>query len=88
MPPLFLEAFNTLAPAVEVFVFVITPSDQFFFDLGSERQEQKRALELEEDPSAWLGGPETGSPLLRALGKSGREFHGILENFDYQEPLW
>lgn len=85
MPIRFLEAFSALARTRDIFIFLLTPSDQFFFDLGSDKQRHKAALDSGNAPE--LPGDEAGSPLLRALGKSGREFHGILENFDYHEPF-
>ncbi len=85
MPPRFLDAFSALARTLDIYLFLMTPSDQFFYDLGSTQQMQKAALS-EKGDSLFLD-EETGSPLLRALGRSGREFHGILENFEYDEPF-
>ncbi|MCG8633762.1 MAG: exodeoxyribonuclease V subunit gamma [Desulfobacterales bacterium] len=97
MPPRFLEAFAALGRTSEIFLFLLTPSNQFFFDLKSKRQVEKQALadhdSTGDDPSGeefsplFTGSEDEANPLLAALGRSGREFHGILENFDYHEPF-
>ncbi len=101
MPPRFLDAFAVLGRTSEVYLFLLTPSSQFFFDVKSRRQIEKMALTAEStsegepfgDPDGELfndiftGAEEDANPLMAALGRSGREFHGILENFDYHEPF-
>lgn len=83
MPPKFLEAFAALADDLDVYLFMLSPTDQFFFDLGSVKQARKEAAAGRTD----LLPESEGNPLLRALGRSGREFSGLLENFHYHEPL-
>ncbi|MCG8614663.1 MAG: exodeoxyribonuclease V subunit gamma, partial [Desulfobacterales bacterium] len=97
MPPGFLEAFDILGRTVDVYFFLLTPSNQFFFDQRSKRQVDRMALEedngagehLDMTPGLFddLFAGQGGNPLLAALGRTGREFHGILENFDYHEPF-
>ena len=84
MPPRFLEAFEIMARQMEIYLFLLTPSAHFFFDLKSKRQQERIALQEPLNESFDL---DVGNPLLSALGRSGREFHGILENFDYHEPM-
>jgi exodeoxyribonuclease V gamma subunit len=81
MPPRFLELFGALARTMEIYLFLLTPSDQFFFDIRSLRQMEK--MGLDPDPDYY----EIANPLLASLGQSGRQFHGSLEAFDYHEPL-
>ncbi|WP_035237625.1 exodeoxyribonuclease V subunit gamma [Desulfobacter vibrioformis] len=83
MPPVFLNLFNLLSRHMDIFLFLLTPTYQFFFDLPSARQQERAALK-DEAVSAL---PEEGNPLLGALGQSSRETQGILENFDYDEPM-
>ncbi|RLB88121.1 MAG: exodeoxyribonuclease V subunit gamma, partial [Deltaproteobacteria bacterium] len=102
MPPRFLELFGALARTMDIYLFLLTPSDQFFFDIKSLRQMEKMGLaqagENQTEPNqiksdqTGLPDPDAGyyeiaNPLLAALGRSGREFHGSLEAFDYHEPL-
>lgn len=107
MPPQFLELFGALSRTMDIYLFLLTPSDQFFFDITSPRQMEKMDLAqaeqnqiepdqtgtsqnqpeqtglLDPDPDYY----EIANPLLASLGRSGREFHGSLEAFDYHEPL-
>jgi exodeoxyribonuclease V gamma subunit len=83
LPPFFLELFNALGRQIDVFLFLLTPTWQFFFDLPSPRQQEKQALENKTVSEL----PEEGNPLLGALGQGSREIQGLLENFDYDEPM-
>lgn len=83
MPPFFLDFFNMLGRNIDVFLFLLTPTHHFFFDLPSPRQQEKDALKNKAVSEL----PEEGNPLLGALGQGSREIQGLLENFDYDEPL-
>ena len=86
MPPRFLDLFGALAQTMDIFLFLLTPSDQFFFDIKSRRELEKMDLDhtTPPDPESYY---EIANPLLASLGRSGRDFHGSLERFDYHEPL-
>ena len=83
MPPFFLNLFNLLGRDMDVFLFLLTPTRHFFFDLPSARQQEKAALK----DKAISELPEEGNPLLGALGQGSREIQGLLESFDYDEPM-
>jgi len=83
IPPFFLELFNVLGQNIDVFLFLLTPTYQFFFDLPSPQQQEKAALKNQAVSEL----PEEGNPLLGALGQGSREIQGLLENFDYDEPM-
>jgi len=92
MPPLFLELFGVLANFLDIYLFLLTPSNQFFFDIKSQRQMEKmdldQAVQNQMTPSQDPGGYyEMTNPLLASLGGSGQQFHASLEAFDYHEPL-
>ena len=107
MPPRFLELFGVLSRTMDIYLFLLTPSDQFFFDITSLRQMEKMGLAQAEQNQIELDQPgpsqnqpdqtglldldpdyyEIANPLLASLGRSGRDFHGSLEAFDYHEPL-
>ncbi len=87
LPPLFLSVFSALD--TEVFLFLLTPSDQYFFDMVSPGQMDRislkkgngAAMDTEEDH--W----EIGHPLLTSLGRSSRQFQAFLETEAYLEPF-
>jgi exodeoxyribonuclease V gamma subunit len=91
MPPLFLELFGVLARSLDIYLFLLTPSNQFFFDIKSRRQMEKmdlnQAVQDQIKPLDPGGYYEMTNPLLASLGGSGRQFHSSLEAFDYHEPL-
>jgi len=87
MPPRFLEFFGALARTMDVYLFLLTPSNQFFFDMRSRRQMEKMALDNAGSLDMETACYEVANPLLASLGQSGSVFHESLENFDYHEPL-
>ena len=87
LPAIFLQVFEKMSEIMDINLFVLTPSDQFFFDIKSERQIGKIALRQETsiDPGSLYY--EMTNPLLSSLGTSGKGFHSCLESFNYNEPL-
>ncbi len=84
VPPSFTALFSALD--TEVFLFLLTPSNQFFFDIASPRQMERLALETHRtDPAD--SHYEITNPLLASLGRSGRQFHAGLEALPYLEPF-
>lgn len=87
VPPSFMAFFSALD--TELFMFLLTPSNQFFFDIASPRHMDRLALENRTgsgpDPAEnhW----EILNPLLASMGRSGRQFHGLLEEGVYVEPF-
>ena len=87
LPGLFLQVFEKISQLMDINLFLLVPSDQFFFDIKSARQIGRMSLKEEApiDP-----GPlyyEMGNPLLSSLGTSGKVFLGALEAFNYHEPF-
>ena len=64
MPPRFLELFGALSRTMDIYLFLLTPSDQFFFDITSLRQMEKMGLAQAEqnqtDPDQ--PGPDQNQP--------------------------
>ncbi|MCP4022565.1 MAG: exodeoxyribonuclease V subunit gamma, partial [Desulfobacteraceae bacterium] len=87
LPKSFLSVFDAISNHLDIHFFILTPSDQYFFDLKSPQQMGKLALEK--------GGGENldplyevlSNPLLSCFGKAGIQFHSLLENLDYHEPV-
>lgn len=80
MPPLFMALFSKIASVMELNLFLLSPSREFF---GYIRSEKEQARLPAHDSGGYL---ELGNPLLAAMGKPSREFHLFIENFDYHEP--
>jgi exodeoxyribonuclease V gamma subunit len=87
VPPSFTALFSALD--TEVFLFLLTPSNQFFFDIASPRHMERLALETHaeqrRDPAD--SHYEITNPLLASLGRSGSQFHAGLEALPYLEPF-
>jgi len=73
---------------MDVNLFLLTPSNQFFFDIKSEKQIEKISLnqEIASKDSQQLY-YETTNPLLSSLGTAGKNFQSLLESFNYHEPF-
>ncbi len=88
LPPLFLAAFNALAREVELHLFVLSPSREYWGQIRSLREQIRGRLrggESTTEDSAAMHFDE-GHPLLASLGRVGRDFQEILEDgVDYQE---
>ncbi len=69
-PPSFLNFFNQLNSLVELNMFLLMPSREFFAYAGNSAEQQI----------------DVGNPILASLGKSGRDLQLLLEEFDYHEP--
>ncbi|WP_022663820.1 exodeoxyribonuclease V subunit gamma [Desulfospira joergensenii] len=84
LPVSFLSLLSKAALHMEIYLFLLTPSSQFFFDIPTPRQAGRRILE-EDDPDPVYA--DAGNPLLASLGRTGRDFHACLEELDYHEPF-
>ena len=87
LPELFLQVFEKMSEIMDINLFLLTPSNQFFFDIKSERQIGRLALKGEAgiDPEHLYY--EMTNPLLSSLGTAGKGFHSCLEAFNYHEPF-
>ncbi len=88
LPPLYLETIVALARRVEVHLFLLSPSRQYWAWIRSQR-EIIRAVRKQEEAGAELEEKlhlALGNPLLASLGRLGREFQETLEGaVDYAE---
>ncbi|MBU4153976.1 MAG: exodeoxyribonuclease V subunit gamma, partial [Proteobacteria bacterium] len=87
LPPSQLQCFALLAEQIDVHLFLLAPSVQFWTDLAGRREMvgaeiRHAALDLENDLHL-----EEGCPLLMGLGTLGQEFQGVLQLFDAQPGL-
>ena len=81
LPPAQLEVFARLAERLDVHLFLLNPCRQFWAEIRSEREIARRVKD--RDPrELYL---ETGNSLLAACGKQGRDFLGLLLDYDPHE---
>lgn len=66
MPQLYWEVFAGLAEWVELHVFVLAPSREYWGDIDRKREQLRMALEHPETATLY----ETGHPLLASLGRA------------------
>ena len=77
LPPLFVEGLVALSKRVAMHLFVLSPSQEYWGHIRSEREQiRKRGATVEEEDLHF----EVGHPLLASLGRVGREFQEILES--------
>jgi exodeoxyribonuclease V gamma subunit len=81
LPPFHVDVFAATGQFIDVHLFVMNPSREFWADIVSEkeqakrRQRERRQLQLAFPANPYF---ETGHPLLASLGKRGRDFSAIL----------
>jgi exodeoxyribonuclease V gamma subunit len=81
LPPAQLEVFARLAERLDVHLFLLNPCRQFWAEIRSEREIARRVKD--RDPrELYL---ETGNSLLAACGKQGRDFLGLLLDYNPHE---
>jgi exodeoxyribonuclease V gamma subunit len=80
LPPLYLQVFAALARTIDVHLFLLSPSREYWADIRSKREiiRELAALDVSEEEAQVLGLRE-GNPLLASLGRLGGEFQWILE---------
>jgi len=83
-PDVFLKVFEKMSEIIDINLFLLSPSNQFFFDIKSEREIGKIAIEKAIDPNRLYY--EVTNPLLSSLGTAGKSFHARIEAYDYNEP--
>lgn len=79
VPPLYLQALHSLARFMELHVYALNPSSEFWFDLVDPRQ-------LDRLEAAGQGeGREVGNVLLGSWGKQAQSALGLLTGIDESE---
>jgi exodeoxyribonuclease V gamma subunit len=84
LPEIFLQVFDKISEVMDINLFLLTPSNQFFFDIKSARQIGRMAVNRETLTGLYY---EMTNPLLSSLGTSGKGFYSCLEAFHYHEPF-
>src|SRR5215468_3636382 len=96
LPPLYVQIFAALAERIELHLYVLSPSREYWGAIRS-RRDTIRALTRRGGDRFPTGEPATngaagielaaeGHPLLASLGRVGRDFQHVLESLaDYQD---
>jgi len=88
LPPLYVELLSALAQHVELHLFLLSPSREYWGEIRSRREALREVLRLGGalTPSDEHLGQIEGNPLLASLGRVGRDFQQVLESrVDYQD---
>lgn len=75
LPPTYVALLAALANRIEVHLFALSPSREYWGDIASGRDRRRARPGASPDATASLDAP----PLLASLGRVGRDFHVILE---------
>ncbi|MCF6249173.1 MAG: exodeoxyribonuclease V subunit gamma, partial [Desulfobacula sp.] len=86
LPPVFLQVIEKISTIIDVHLFLLVPSNLFFFDMKSKRQELLAAISNQAQDEFNFFSNEMTNPLLTSLGTSGQRFLTQIENYDYLEP--
>lgn len=81
LPPFHLEVFAAVSGFMDVHLFLLSPSREYWTDILSEKEQARR--QQRQRAQMQLAFPvnpyfETGHPLLASLGTLGRDFSGML----------
>ena len=81
LPAFHIDVFAAVGQFIDVHLFLMNPSQEFWADIVSEKQQAKRRQrERRQMQLAFPANPyfETGHPLLASLGRRGRDFSALL----------
>jgi exodeoxyribonuclease V gamma subunit len=81
LPAFHLEVFTAIARLIDVHLFLMSPSQEFWADiLSAKEQAKRRQKERRQMQFVFPANPyfETGHPLLASLGKRARDFSAML----------
>ena len=87
MPEIFLHVLEKVSQFIDINFFILTPSNQFFFDIKSQKQMGQIALKQKTSMDSLDLYYEMTNPLLASLGTPGKNFHLALESLNYHEPF-
>lgn len=94
LAPLYLEIFAALARSTDVHLYALSPSQEYWADLRSQRETALEWIRRDAEETPELEEAlrlQEGNRLLASLGRVGREFQAVLEaTVDYveaDEPL-
>ena len=81
LPPVYLELFELMARHCDIYLFILSPSEEYWGDLVDEKIRNKQLLSSPEQAD-YLA---VGHPLLASLGKQGQELFEQLQGCQHQD---
>ncbi len=84
LPEYYVTLFDALSSILPVHIFQLNPSKEYWFDIVSEKTKlrlQQKNIDVEKYKY------EVGNPLLASLGKVGKEYIGMLLDFEAVENI-
>jgi exodeoxyribonuclease V gamma subunit len=81
LPRLYLDILQTLAGYIEIHLFLLEPTDQWWHEIVSAKEEARIRKRQPKLTAAELH-LEPGNPLLASMGTLGREFLGLVTELD------
>lgn len=86
LPPLYMDVLSRLARQIEVHLFQLAPSQEWWAHVRTKKQKERIQDGLFGSREMVDLHLEVGHPLLASLGRLGRDFQLVLEDCDYHEP--
>ncbi len=88
MPPLFLDYLNGMSKHCDVHLFLLSPCQSYWGDMGNRREELRKRVALREQGSAVDELSEENHPLLISMGQQGRLFQELLlDNVAFKKEI-
>ena len=85
LPRFHLETFAALSEVVETNVYLLTPCQEYWGDIVSQKQKQRiRRTYLHSAEVVTELHLEEGNRLLASMGSHGKDFHTVISSFDFQ----
>jgi exodeoxyribonuclease V gamma subunit len=84
LPPFYLEVIEAVAREIEVHLFVMQPTPEWWSDIVSPKEE-RRIRKKHRGASAEALHLERGNPLLACMGRIGKDFLGLIAGLDPAE---
>ena len=88
LPEYYIMLFKALSSFIDVYIFQLNPSKEYWFDIRSEQsitRIKKKLLAKKQMVDDFHF--ETGNPLLASSGTLGREYIGLLLDYDAAENI-
>lgn len=87
LPPIYLQIFETVSTIMDIHLFLLSPSAQYFLDMASDKYMDQLAVKHPDPMALDALYYEHTNPLLASFGTSGKCFQILLESLNYHEPL-
>jgi exodeoxyribonuclease V gamma subunit len=88
LPEYYISLFNAISSIVDVHIFQLNPSKEYWFDVRTEKtilriKQKIKSKRISIDDLHF----EAGNPLLALLGKVGQEYVGMLLDYNVEENI-